>query len=66
MSHIANDIWAENRMQFLDEHGKTEADVLMDLKGIEYIEIKSELLTLRVDLPAKLQKNYEPDYKQHD
>ena len=55
MSHIANERWAEDRRQWLEERDCTEDKVLTDADGTEYIIVK---------LPEKLQKNYEPDDKQ--
>ena len=64
MSHIANDVWYENRREFLGQHGKAEKDVLTDEKGVEYILPTSGVCFYRVDLPKMLQTNYEPDTKQ--
>lgn len=57
MSHVANDLFYENRQQWLDELGRTEGDVMEDGYG-EFVFTEDEDGFKRVDLPDNLQMTY--------
>lgn len=59
MSHIMNEVWADNRRAWLEDNGRGEDDVQTDSAG-EYIQDEGE----RVHLPAMLQLGFDlSDYK---
>ncbi len=59
MSHIMNEVWADNRRAWLEEHGNGEDDVLTDSAG-EYIQDDGE----KVYVPDMLQTGFDlSDYK---
>lgn len=60
MSHKANDLYYEDRQQWLDERGCLEGDVMSDSKG-DYIIIKHN----KIYLPDKIQSGFAPEIKEN-
>lgn len=56
MSHINNDIFFEERGQWLEEVGLTEGDVMRDGRG-EYIYFEDENGNAKRYLPDDIQNN---------
>jgi len=58
MSHYINDIVADNRMDWLEEHHSNETRVRTDLHDKEFIMEEIDHKLIKVELPLDLQKNY--------
>lgn len=57
MSHITNEIWKENRKEWLEERGREEKDVMDEGNG-EFIMVEGEEKLEKVFLPDAIRIGY--------